>query len=226
MISVSFKKSISCPPYSTPSARSLYTNNKKHLQAVCTFFGAGLFFLISLCCTELALAGDVTLGWDPNSEPDLEGYGVYFRKGAPGPPYNLFGYITADDLRNHRKPVFTVDGLEKGARYYFAITAYDASGHESSFSNSVCAEIGDVIAPCSSSGGGGGGGGTGGGNSYASSGSGGGGGCFIETVAADAGCWNMGPAGLTILGCMLAGMKYVGKRRDWRFRSFFCCRRF
>ena len=198
------------PPYSTPSARSLYTNNKKRLQAVYTFFGAGLFFLISLCCTDLAFARDLTLGWDPNDEPNLEGYGVYYRKGAPGPPFNLFGYVTLNELRNHNNPAFTLDALEKGARYYFAITAYDTFGNESSFSNSVCAEIGDVIAPCSSSGGGGDASGGGGG--------GGGGECFIETVAADSGRWNMGLAGLTILGCMLAGMKYVAKRRAWAWR--------
>ena len=210
MIAWFFQKSVFCPPYSITSARSLDTNNKKRLQAVCTFFGAGLFFLISLCCTDLAFAGDVTLGWDPNDEPDLEGYGVYFRKGAPGPPYNLFGYITADDLRNDKKPVFTVDGLEKGAQYYFAVTAYDTLGNESFFSKSVCAEIGDEIAPCSSSGGGG----------DASGGGGGGGGeCFIEALAADSESSNIGLAGLTILGCMVAGMKYVAKRRAWRCSS-------
>jgi hypothetical protein len=207
MISLFFKKSVFCPPYSTPSARSLYTNNKKRLQAVCTFFGAGLFILISLCCADLAFARDLTLGWDPNDEPDLEGYGVYYRKGVPGPPFNLFGYVTLDELRNHKNPAFTLDALEKGARYYFAVTAYDASGNESSFSKSVCAEIGDVIAPCSSSGEGG------------DASAGGGGECFIETVAAEAGRWNMGLAGLTILGCMLAGMKYVAKRRAWRCSS-------
>ena len=190
MIARFFQKSVFCLPYSITSPRSLYTNNKKRLQAVCTFFGAGLFFLISFCCTDLAFAGDVTLGWDPNDEPDLEGYGVYFRKGAPGPPYNLFGYITAEDLRNHRKPVFTVDGLEKGAQYYFAVTAFDTLGKESSFSEPVCAEIGDVIAPCFSSGEGG------------DASGGGGGECFIETLAAASGSSNMGLAGLTILGCM------------------------
>jgi hypothetical protein len=203
MISLFFKKPVFCPAYSTPSARSLYTHNRKRLQAVCTFFGAGLFILISLCCADLAFAAELTLRWDSNNEPDLEGYGVYFRKGKPGPPFNLFGYVATEELNDPGSPTFNVNGLVKGARYYFAVTAYDASGNESSFSKSVCAEIGDEVAPCSSSGGGG---------SGDASGGGGGGECFIETVAADAGRWNMVLAGLTILGCMLAGMKYLAKQ--------------
>jgi hypothetical protein len=110
-----------------------------------------------------ALAADVTLAWDPNSETDLEGYGVYFRKGTDGPPYDLFGYVTLTELQDVNNPTFTVTTLEKGSRYFFAATAYDTEGNESYYSNSACAEVGDKIEPC---GGGGGGGG----------------GCFISTI--------------------------------------------
>jgi hypothetical protein len=80
-----------------------------------------------------------------------------------------------------------VSGLEKGFKYYFAVTAYDTAGNESTFSSAVCADVGDTITPCSAAppplppspppGGGSvsGGGGSGGG--------GGGGGCFIETAS-------------------------------------------
>jgi hypothetical protein len=108
----------------------------------------------------------VTLAWDPNSEPDLEGYGVYLHKDTPGPPYELAGYITLAELTNSASPSFDVSGLEKGARYYFAVTAYDTAGDESAFSNSVCADVGDTITACSAE--------------ASSSGGGGGGGCFIS----------------------------------------------
>src|SRR5512137_1148377 len=49
--------------------------------------------LVLLFLAAPALSADVTLAWDPNSEADLEGYGVYFKLGASGPPYDLFGYV-------------------------------------------------------------------------------------------------------------------------------------
>ncbi len=118
------------------------------------------------------LAADVTLAWDPNSEADLEGYGVYLSRGTLGPPYELYGYVALADLENPGAPRFTVSGLEKGMRYYFAVTAYDTEGYESAFSRPACADVGDTIVPCPvppSSGGAGGGGG-------------GGGGCFLQTA--------------------------------------------
>jgi hypothetical protein len=136
----------------------------------------GLFFLAAP-----ALSADVTLAWDPNSEVDLEGYGVYFNLGASGPPYDLFGYVALQELNDPDNPAFTATGLEKGSNYYFAVTAYDTAGNESGYSTPVCAQIGDQILPCTSASSGGSSGGSG---VAASSGSGGGGGgCFIETAS-------------------------------------------
>ena len=87
--------------------------------------------LVLLFLAAPALSADVTLAWDPNSEPDLEGYGVYFRKGTPGPPYDLAGNLALADLNNDDAPLFVVSGLEKGFKYYFAVTAYDTAGNES-----------------------------------------------------------------------------------------------
>jgi hypothetical protein len=136
-----------------------------------------LCVLVSLFLAAPALSADVTLAWDPNSEADIEGYGVYFKLGASGPPFDLFGYVTLQELDDPDNPAFAVTGLAKGSSYYFAVTAYDTAGNESGYSPSVCAQIGDQILPCpsasssESSGGGGGGGG--------------GGGCFIETSSGD-----------------------------------------
>lgn len=108
-------------------------------------------FFVSLLWSTSVLSADVTLAWDPNSETDLEGYGVYFHKDTPGPPYDLAGYITLAELNNSSDPSFVVSGLEKGGRYYFAVTALDTAENESTFSNAVCADVGDTITPCSAS---------------------------------------------------------------------------
>jgi hypothetical protein len=129
-------------------------------------------FFIALLCATPALSADVTLAWDPNSEPDLKGYGVYFRKDNPGPPYDLAGYLPLEDLKNDDTPSFVVSGLEKGFKYYLVVTAYDTAGNESTFSSAVCADVGDTITPCPAASS----------NSIAASGgggSGGGAGCFI-----------------------------------------------
>jgi uncharacterized membrane protein YgcG len=144
-----------------------------------------LCVLVFLFLAAPALSADVTLAWDPNSEADLEGYGVYFKLGESSPPYDLAGYVTLQELNDPNNPAFSIIGLEKGSSYYFAVTAYDAAGNESAYSTPVCAQIGDQILPCASSDGSGGSGSSGGssGSSGGSSGSsgGGGGGCFIET---------------------------------------------
>jgi hypothetical protein len=110
---------------------------------------AGVFFLISLCFADASFAADVKLGWSANLEPDVKGYGVYFRKGSPGPPFYLFGYVTTKELKNPGSPTFTAYGLVKGVRYYFAVSAYETSGKESAISNMICVEVGNVNKLCS-----------------------------------------------------------------------------
>ena len=134
-------------------------------------------FLITLLWSTSVLSTEVTLAWDPNSEPDLNGYSVYFRKDSPGPPYDVAGDLSLSDLNNSYTPSFVVSGLEKGFKYYFAVTARDSAGNESTFSDAVCADVGDTITTCPAAsstivavsiGGGSGGGG---------------GGCFISALS-------------------------------------------
>jgi hypothetical protein len=70
----------------------------------------------------------VQLAWDANAEADLAGYKVYVGL-APG------NYFTSIDVGNVTN--YTVTGLEAGRLYYFAVTAYDQDGNESSHSNEV-----------------------------------------------------------------------------------------
>jgi hypothetical protein len=67
-----------------------------------------------------------------------------------------------------------ISGLIEGVTYYFAVTAYNAGGIESYFSEEV-----SFLEPKADGEGGGGNGGTDGGSS---SGGGGGGGCFIGAL--------------------------------------------
>lgn len=136
--------------------------------------------LLLLFLTNLSFAADATLGWDPNSEADMAGYGAYyFRLDDPSAAYNLFGYVALEELADAGSPTITVTGLDSGAQYQFAVTAYDTQGRESGFSIPVCAKIGtvNVAIACPSSDDGGDSGGGGGG--------GGGGGCFIRSISGD-----------------------------------------
>ena len=136
---------------------------------------------------SLANDATVTLSWDSNSEPDLEGYVVYRNSGSPGPPFDYATTLPEDDFADPLHPRVTLTGLNDGQEYYIALTAYNTDGVESNFSNDVCVRVvNDIIEPCvssnnisastDSSGGGGGGGGSGGGGHSSS-------GCFISTAS-------------------------------------------
>jgi len=93
--------------------------------------------LVFLVLSLPALAADVKLAWDANTESDLAGYKVYFGL-APrvySAPTNV-GKVTS----------YTVSGLAPGT-YYFAVTAYNTAGLESGYSN----EVSTTIAPSGAS---------------------------------------------------------------------------
>lgn len=191
-------------------ASSIFHNirQNKPLISILRAIGTALLVLTVGLCASPAFAVDATLAWDPNTESELEGYGVYYSQNAPGPPYNLFGYVTTDELDDPSNPSFTVTGLVKGARYYIALTAYDATGSESSFSGSVCADVADAITACPSAAVG---------DSGGSGGGGGGAACFIGTSLSDTGQFDPWIAGLTAF----AGMAALVSIAQRRFRRSF-----
>lgn len=71
----------------------------------------------------------MTLAWDPNAEPDLGGYIIYY-----GPASRV--YTNAVNVGNVTN--YTVRGLVTNAFYFFAATAYSTNGLESDFSDEVC----------------------------------------------------------------------------------------
>jgi hypothetical protein len=85
-----------------------------------------------------AHAAQIHLEWDPPTNADgtpittLAGYKLYY-----GP--NSRTYPTNVTVGNHT--TFTLDGLEAGTTYYFAVTAYDQAGIESEYSQELQATL-------------------------------------------------------------------------------------
>jgi len=90
-----------------------------------------LFFsalLLTLLIPVWARAEQVTLSWEAGSEPDLAGYKIHYGTASNS-------YTVHIDVNN--VTTYTVTGLTAGQTYHFAATAYDSSGNESEYSNSV-----------------------------------------------------------------------------------------
>ena len=128
-----------------------------------------LYFIVFAFVTlsqSLAFSYELTFAWDSNTEPDLQGYKLYSRKGSPCPPYDLIGIFPENELANPLLPMVEIKGLEPDSKYYFIVTAYDTSGNESDYSKIISVINGQgEYAYCSSrssSSGSGGGGGSGG----------------------------------------------------------------
>jgi fibronectin type 3 domain-containing protein len=99
------------------------------------FLICSVLSVVSLTCVGCAEKsfsrgepGAISLAWNPNKEPDLAGYKVYYgtvsRRYGPGIDV---GNVTS----------YSLSGLLKGQKYYVSVTAYNKSGKESSFSKEV-----------------------------------------------------------------------------------------
>jgi hypothetical protein len=94
----------------------------------------------SLVVTALAgpaSAGDVTLAWDPNVEPDIAGYVVWYGT-QPG------AYTANIDVGN--RTLWTLSGLVEGQRYYFTVQAYNTSRAVSPLSTEVSTDLPSTVA--------------------------------------------------------------------------------
>ena len=105
-----------------------------------------LFLILfpSLVCAE-----HVTLAWDPNDEPDVAGYIVYYGRQSRNYDYDV-------DVGNYSS--VTISGLVEDVIYYFTVTAYDDEGNESDFSAEITYPRTSTYTISGTSGGGGGGG--------------------------------------------------------------------
>ena len=104
--------------------RTIESGSKKLLRNL-MFFSV---LLLALLISVWARAEQATLAWDANTESDLAGYKIHY--GTASNSYSV--HIDVNNVTT-----YTVAGLTAGQTYYFAATAYDASGNESGYSNSV-----------------------------------------------------------------------------------------
>jgi hypothetical protein len=87
------------------------------------------------------------LAWDSNDDPGLAGYIVYY-----GTQSRYYDYDV--DVGNYNS--VTISGLVEDVTYYFAVTAYDAEGNESGFSQEILFPRTSTFSASDTSGGGGG----------------------------------------------------------------------
>ena len=110
--------------------------NPYHLFRIC------FFLLVTTACasSDPALTspapadGTATLSWDASEQANIAGHKIY-QATAPG-EYGAPMTTVLMPVTN-----YTVKGLEAGTTYFFTVTAYNADGAESSFSNEVSTTI-------------------------------------------------------------------------------------
>ena len=90
---------------------------------------AALYFIVTA-----AYASQVTLGWEPNTEPDLAGYKIYYGNSSRN-------YTRITDVKDKTAASCIITGLTEGQIYYFAATAYNTSVVESNYSAEVFCAI-------------------------------------------------------------------------------------
>jgi hypothetical protein len=83
-----------------------------------------LFFVLS----SMAAAAPVTVAWDAVTTAEVAGYKVYYGNASQS-------YSSSVDVGD--TTTTTLSGLDPSEVYYLAVTAYDADGNESDFSNEV-----------------------------------------------------------------------------------------
>ena len=90
------------------------------------FYISFFFVLHSMTvAVSASRAETVTLVWDENKETDLAGYIFYY--GAASGDYSF-----SMDVGNTTQ--YTIQNLDQGVTYYFAVSAYDEGGNESDLS--------------------------------------------------------------------------------------------
>jgi PKD repeat protein len=120
-----------------PTRFSLSENQAMAQQTRCTrssFGRSPLQWFFSCACLLLlaGLAGATTLAWDPQSDPSVTGYLLYYGTSSGN-------YSTKLDVGSVNSRV--VSGLAEGTTYYYAVTAHNAAMVESGFSNEVSATV-------------------------------------------------------------------------------------
>src|SRR4051812_16593763 len=81
-----------------------------------------LILAIVTCASSVRATNSVTLAWDPNPEPDIAGYILY---------YGVASGIYTNSINVGHVTTNTISGLVEATTYFFVVTAYDTAGLES-----------------------------------------------------------------------------------------------
>jgi hypothetical protein len=82
------------------------------------------------CMPPNMTSANITLAWDPNSEPILAGYELYIGTASAV-------YAGPLVIANPDQTTYTIEGMPRGFRYFFALKAFGTGGEKSGFSNEV-----------------------------------------------------------------------------------------
>jgi hypothetical protein len=97
-----------------------------------------LILFLALLFLSTKSVAQIRLAWDPNTEPDVAGYQIYY-----GTASRSYGYSI--DVGN--VTTYTLLDLTQGVTYYIALTAYDSANNKSDYSNEVSGTVTETISP-------------------------------------------------------------------------------
>lgn len=106
----------------------------QHLKLARWFGGCLVAFAITISgfAANVLPESSVKLAWDPSPDANVAGYRLHY--GVAAAQYT--NSIAVGNLTSN-----VVTGLIKGITYYFAVTAYDAYGMQSPFSNEISYQL-------------------------------------------------------------------------------------
>jgi hypothetical protein len=98
------------------------------MKKICRFgkFGFGVVLICLIACGIAKGVSNASLQWNGSPDPAVSGYNLYYG-GASRAYTNIVPVGNATNA--------TVGGLVEGKTYFFAVTAYDAYGGESDYSD-------------------------------------------------------------------------------------------
>jgi hypothetical protein len=79
------------------------------------------------------------LTWDPNVEPNVAGYSVY---------WGIESGIYPQSVDVGSQTDYTIYSLEEGQTYYFSVTAYKGTGTESDYASEVYVTLNTQMSSC------------------------------------------------------------------------------